>query len=403
MQTAPDLIQWLDEISGEEWTWFAKRLSANDTGLTESHQRGIYLQKSVGFPLLGIPWPSPTVRWTDKKNPDRMWDYWLVSHDQHGDVRLIYYNWGGRNECRITRFGGRDSPLQNPENTSRILIMAFRDDGKLQAWVARDDDEEDIIQGRVGPIVPGIALHRRLVNGQLRLDELLPPSKDTCDIAIADLPLGWALEFPAPIQLTAEAVRRVGGEKLDPDTRLMRRYECEFRLFRVVEEAHVLPMVSAGFPQVDDFLNVAMNVLNRRKSRAGRALELHLAAVFAEEGVICQAQAMTEVGSVVDFLFPSLARYQDAEPGDPSVRMLAVKTTLKDRWRQVLAEGRKVRPKHLFTLDEGVSLPQYQQVKAEGIELVVPQRNVAHFPEEIRLDLLTLGKFLDLVKPPVAA
>ena len=49
----PDLLDWLEQVSDPAWTWFAKRLSANDTGLTQSNQVGIYLPKSVGLPLLG--------------------------------------------------------------------------------------------------------------------------------------------------------------------------------------------------------------------------------------------------------------------------------------------------------------------------------------------------------------
>jgi hypothetical protein len=319
-----------------------------------------------------------------------------VSHEQRGELRLIYYNAGTRDECRITGFGGKASPVQDPDNTSALFVMAFHPDGNIQGWLARNADETDVIEDRIGPVVPGFALHRRQVEGQLRLDELLP-ARDLCDVSMEELPSAWRTEFPAPTALTAEAVRRI-PTGLDPDTRLLRRYECEFRVFRAVEEAHVLPQITQGFPTVDQFLGVAQTVLNRRKSRAGRALELQLAAVFAEESVANRPQALTEPGSIVDFVFPSLEAYRDAEEGDATVHMLAVKTTLKDRWRQVLEEGRKVKPKHLFTLDEGVSLSQYQQLRAASIELVVPQRNVAKFPEPIRLSLLTLSGFLDLLK-----
>lgn len=395
---APDLVQWLDEVGGEEWTWFAKRLSANDTGLTKSHQVGIYLPKPVAFPLLDIPYPN--VRWTERENPDRRWEYWLVSHNQHGELRLIYYNQGSRNECRITGFGGQRSPLQDPENTSSLLLMAFRPrDGRLHAWLARHPADEEVIESRIGETVPGIPVYRRFVAGELRLDELIP-SSDVCDVSMDELPKAWGIEFPPPVAITAEAVRRIPGDNLDPDTRLMRRYECEFRLFRTVEAAHLLPTVSGGFDSVDHFLSFATSVLNRRKSRAGRALELHMEAVLVEEKIPYKAQAMTEVGSVVDFVFPSLDRYHDAEPGDPSLHMLAVKTTLKDRWRQVVQEAHKIKPKHLFTLDEGVSLATYQDMASRGLQLVVPQRNVAKFPVAVRLDLLTLGRFLKLVRVP---
>jgi len=393
MTTAgPDVAEWLDRITGDEWTWFTKRLAGNDTGLTKSHQVGPYIPKPVAFPLLGLP-ASPKPE-TDK---DRRWDYWLVSHDQRGELRLIYYR--SKHECRLTGFGGKQSPLQDPENTSRILVLAFGPNDALEAWLARDEDDESVIEGRIGEVVPGIPVHRRVVGGQLRLDELFPVTTDVCDCTMADLPPAWALEFPAPTAVNDEAVRRFGGQQLDPDTRLMRRFECEYRIFRTVEDSHILPTVQAGFPRVDDFINYAMSVINRRKSRAGRSLELHLETMFGEEHVSYERQRMTEPGSVVDFLFPSLERYHAEPAGTPGLRMLAVKTTLKDRWRQVLQEASKLPVKHLFTLDEGVSLATYQDMKSKGVELVVPQRRVASFPEAVRNDLLTLGKFLDLVRP----
>lgn len=389
-RAGPDAAEWLDRVTGEEWTLFTKRLAPNDTGLTKSHQVGPYIPKPVAFPLLGLPA-------TSKPDADRdgLWNYQLVSHGQRGELRLIYYK--SKDECRLTRFGGKASSLQDPENTSRILVLAFGPNSVLEAWLARDEDEEDLIEGRIGQVVPGIPVHRHIVGGQLRLDELFPVTTEPCDCTMADLPPAWALEFPAPTALNDEAVRRFGGQHLDPDTRLMRRFECEYRIFRTVEDAHVLPTVASGFPRLDDFINVAMIVLNRRKSRAGKSLELNLETIFHEEHVKFERQRMTEPGSVVDFLFPSLKHYQGAAP--TGVQMLAVKTTLKDRWRQVLQEAGRLPVKHLFTLDEGVTLPTYQDMKARGVELVVPQRRVAHFPEAVRNDVLTLGKFIDLVRP----
>ena len=393
MIARPELGTWLADVSAPEWRWFAKRLSANDTGLTRSNQVGIYLPKSVAFPLLGIV-EGPGQRRVDR---DRHWQYRLLSHAQAGELRLVYY--ASKDECRLTRFGGKASAVQDPDNTSRILMLAFREDGRLDAWLARDDDDEDLIQSRLGQIVPGVPLHRRVVDGQLRLDELLPTTGRGCDVSMSDLPMTWALDFPPPSEISAEAVRRVGTDR-DPDSRLMLRYECEFRLFRVVEEAHVLPAVREGFADVEGFLHVATSVLNRRKSRAGRALELHLATIFEEEGLAFESQVTTEPGSIVDFIFPSADAYLRANGEAADVWMLAVKTTLRDRWRQVLAEGRKLHTKHLLTLDEGVSPAQYDQITNDGIKLVVPRRNLSHFPARVRDEILTLDAFVNLIRGP---
>ncbi len=43
--------------------------------------------------------------------------------------------------------------------------------------------------------------------------------------------------------------------------------------------------------------------------------------------------------------------------------MLAVKTTCKDRWRQILNEAQRIKPKHLLTLQEGVSHRQFDEMQ----------------------------------------
>ena len=391
-----DLRTFLEEITAADWVWFAKRLSANDTGLTGSHQVGLYLPRVVALPLLGLP--DDAVRWVAGVNPDAFWDLWLASHDRRQRVRLIYYNQGTRNECRLTGFGGRDSPIQDPANTSALLLLAFRRrDAQIFGWLARDRAEEDALEGVLGHVVPGIPMLRHERDGAIQLEELVPDDAP-CVSSIDQLPQGWRVLFPRPEAITAHAIGLVPAAGIDPDRRLVRRYECEFRIFRLVEELDLLPKITSGFGTVDDFVSVAMTVLNRRKSRAGRALELHIAAIFDEERVVYESQVVTEPGSVVDFLFPGLSRYVAASPGEMGVQMLAVKTTLKDRWRQVVQEGKKIEPKHLFTLDEGVSLPTYRDMAARGLRLVVPRRNVTKFPEAVRGELLTLGTFLDLVR-----
>ena len=37
------LERWLESVSAPDWVWFAKRLSANDTGATGTHQVGLCL------------------------------------------------------------------------------------------------------------------------------------------------------------------------------------------------------------------------------------------------------------------------------------------------------------------------------------------------------------------------
>jgi hypothetical protein len=173
--------------------------------------------------------------------------------------------------------------------------------------------------------------------------------------------------------------------------------ECEYGLFKVVEIAIELPHVRA-FTTIDEFTARALSVLNRRKSRAGTSLELHLKTIFDEEHVAYDGRKVTENNNEPDFIFPSIDAYRARPAGDPSLRMLAVKTTCKDRWRQVLPEAEKVPQKHLFTLDTGISAAQHDQMRGAGVQLVVPADRVSDYPPQVRAQLLTLEAFIVLVR-----
>ena len=84
------------------------------------------------------------------------------------------------------------------------------------------------------------------------------------------------------------------------------------------------------------------------------------------------------------------------DAGFPSerVRMLAVKTTLKDRWRQVTEECADLPVRHLLTLQEGVSEAQFRLITEAGIRLVVPEAKIKKFAKSIRQHIMTVEGFM---------
>ena len=78
--------------------------------------------------------------------------------------------------------------------------------------------------------------------------------------------------------------------------------------------------------------------------------------------------------------------------------MLAVKTTCKDRWRQILNEADRIKTKHLFTLQQGVSENQFREMKEAGVKLVVPKPLHDSFPKSIRSELISLSEFIEELK-----
>jgi hypothetical protein len=189
----------------------------------------------------------------------------------------------------------------------------------------------------------------------------------------------------------------------DPDGALLAWLNHEEAMFRRLEQRVMAERLAQGFekdgtPDVDGFVQFSLSVQNRRKSRMGLALENHLAAVFQALKIRFDAQAPTEHGNTVDFLFPSSAEYHDDTWVAENLIMLAAKATCKDRWRQVLAEAEKIRRKHLITLEPAISPMQTAQMKAAELQLVIPKRLHESYNPEQRTWLWSLSDFITFVR-----
>jgi hypothetical protein len=399
------LQDWIADKSGPDgWYAYVKRLSANDTGLTGGHGSGIYI------PAAATEKAFPSILTHDQHNPDCYFKGQVDSHNmQIQDLRAIYYNSkfsedkkNGRDEQRITRWkqGVDYAPLQDPENTGALAIIAFQppeqgdDIERLLVWVCNDVEEEDYIEGMIGEVLPAVTIFKpvsELLGGIHQI-----PLFENNDIT---LPEAWSDVFPSGAEIVDFVISRYPFTELSPDKRLLKRREQEYLVFRLVEDLHALPLIQNGFVSVVDFIAIANSISNRRKSRAGRSLELHLERIFLEEGLTgFDTQAITERNKKPDFVFPGIEFYRDVQFPDDRLNMLAVKTTLKDRWRQVLNEAHRIPHKYLFTLQEGVSGNQFKEMTAEGITLVVPAMQKKKFPETMRSELMTLEEFMDHMK-----
>ncbi|UTT39446.1 type II restriction endonuclease [Glutamicibacter mishrai] len=191
----------------------------------------------------------------------------------------------------------------------------------------------------------------------------------------------------------------------DPDGTLLRWVNMEHRLFRTLEKLRVGQEISTGFldqsgnVDVDAFTSTASSILNRRKSRAGLSLEEHLGEVLRSHNVMFAKKAKTEGKKEPDFLFPSKATYDDLNFPSAYLTMLGSKTTLKDRWRQVLNEANRIPKKHLFTLQPGISQDQTSEMQSENLQLVVPRElHQEGFTNSQRAWLMDLQEFITEVK-----
>jgi hypothetical protein len=239
----------------------------------------------------------------------------------------------------------------------------------------------------------------RYVLDELGID-LQEPDVDAIDPLIAR----FGTTFPPTREFSAfarQTLRDVSPLD-DPDAALFIWMEREELLFRQLERHIIADQMSgvAGNSNtlVEGFLSLSMQLHQRRRSRAGRALENHFETILQAHGVRYARSEETENRNRPDFLFPGATEYADvAFPAD-RLTMLGVKFTLKDRWRQVLAEANRISDKHLLTLEPGISGHQTGQIAASRLQLVIPRPIHPTFTPAQQAQLMDIRDFLGLVQ-----
>src|SRR4051812_19308324 len=151
--------RWAERVAGPSWYWYVKILSGNDTLLTGGHQAGPYVPKAVIFELF------PSISGSRELNPRATFPVLVDSHGAETVATAIWYNnriasGGTRNEARITNWGGRSSPLLDPDATGSVCIFAFHRDADSNAdecrvWLCSSSEEEDAVSDLIGPVEPG--------------------------------------------------------------------------------------------------------------------------------------------------------------------------------------------------------------------------------------------------------
>lgn len=368
---------------------FCKFLSANDTGKTGGHQAGIYIPKSSVKILFSEPGQKG-------ENKDK-WVKVKWQDDFVTDTRFIYYGKGTRNEYRITNFG-RDFPFLSIEYTGALFVFVKTDEENYLGYMLNSDDDIEVFLSAFG-------LSPTETNCIIDIGGIRPEAHE--QIAIQEFISNLDVDFPAS-EIMSAAARNIQNRVYDhteyiqtnPDRKIIEWTNMEYTLFRALEYDRYGDIITRGFTSVDEFVNVANMVLNRRKSRAGKSLEHHLAAIFDGNELEYSAQAVTEGNKKPDFIFPSKEAYHNSRFSVDNLISLAAKTTCKDRWRQVLNEADRLkgRPKYLCTLQQGISGAQMDEMQAENVILVVPQPYIKTYPSDRQDRIWTLSRFVQYVK-----
>lgn len=369
---------------------FCKFMSANDSGEYGAHQ--------VGF-LISIS--AKAMLFTDeemKNNP--ILKKPVKVNWQNGQLTTdsVFTWYASKHELRLTRFG-KNFPFINPEYTGALFVLVKNTEEDYSAYILNTD--EDIQQ-----FLDAFGITPAETNRLISFEKINPEMREKAEIE--DFIQNLHSEFPTSEEMSAEArlltyavnIRAQGLIKTNTDKLLLEWTDEEYRLFRAIERARYGDIVAKGFASVDEFVMMANKVLNRRKSRAGKSLEHHLAAIFDGNNIRYTAQAVTEGNKRPDFLFPSEEAYHDMTFSVGKLCSLAAKTTCKDRWRQVLNEANRLRDqnKYLCTMQQGISAAQMDEMQAEKVILVVPKEYIRTYPADRQNRIWTISKFVQYVR-----
>lgn len=365
---------------------FCKFIAANDTGLTGSHQAGIYIAKESWE----ILFDQPGIKGSNKDKLVKIkWQDTLET-----DSRFIYYGRESRNEYRITRFG-KKFPFLHPEQVGNLFILIKIDAEYYNAYILSADEEIETFFSEMG--ITALQTNRVIKN---TISDI--PNADNLTELFDVYIKGLDTEFPNTKELSAKARELYDFTSKysihSPDDLLLNWYNTEYDLFRAIENYRYKDRISKFFNNVEELVNYALKVLNRRKSRAGKSLENQLSAVFNKYELIFEEQVVTENNKKPDFIFPGSKEYHDINFNKNKLHFLAAKTTCKDRWRQILNEADKIEVKHLFTLQQGISENQLKEMFQYKVQLVVPKRHLSRFPQSFQDKIMTLEKFIILMK-----
>lgn len=239
-----------------------------------------------------------------------------------------------------------------------------------------------------------LELLRSQILEQLNLNVVIPAAPTDEEVMVKR----YGAAFPSTREMALFARSQVEVDPAHPDETLVRWLNREEELFRALEKVIIGERLREGFDDVDVFIEYSLSVQNRRKSRMGFALQNHLTELFIVHRLRFTPQARTEGNNRPDFIFPGQYEYHDPMFNSDFLVMLGVKSTAKDRWRQVLAEADRIPKKHLCTLEAGISTKQTEEMARQQLSLVIPTTLHATYTNNQRDTLWSVEQFIKFVR-----
>ncbi|MFT3868056.1 MAG: type II restriction endonuclease [Nibricoccus sp.] len=364
-----------------------KFISRNDVGATGAHQCGFYLPKSA-WRMFSQNGP---VKGINHKSLVRInWPEHIITESV-----VTWYGQGTRKEYRLTRFG-KNFPWLHESFVGSLLVLIPFSLSQFSAYVLETEEEIETLQASLGIEIYdewGV-FNKGLVKSETE-DECLDRVFSGVIKPLDDFPTGQWMASRA-----RDAVNECAGDqaKTSADDRLLKWIAAEYQLFRTLERKISLPSVRKKFGNIDEFITVAATVMNRRKSRAGHSLEHHVEELLRAEKLPFDRQARIDGKVKPDLLIPGKTAYDNVSYPASRLIVVGLKTTCKDRWRQILNEGRRVKEKHLLTLQAAISSDQLVEMREANVTLVVPKPYHKGYDASTGIRMLTVDGFINKVR-----
>ncbi len=367
-----------------------KYISPNDLGLTGGHQKGFYLSKKSWRHFTPFE-PTKGSNHNHVVTVD-----WYFGVQTQSTVK--WYGTGTRSEYRLTGFNSiRNFEALQPNKLGALLVLVPATLTQFYAYILETDEDIENYQAYIGIEI----INRWAVYDVNQVQE----SEEECLERRFTLFVQNLTDFPPTKDFAQESKRALiecaaNFMNHPTDKQLSMLVEAEYALFRTVERKVYQPFLHNLFGSIDEFLVTAQTVLQRRKARAGKSLEHHVAYLLESSGIPFDNQANVD-DTKPDIIIPSALAYNDKSWPDDKLFVLGIKTTCKDRWRQVTKEAPRIQHKHLLTLQEGISTNQMQEIAKANITLVVPEDRHNHFTSEDKNRLLSVESFIQHVKTAI--
>jgi type II restriction enzyme len=395
-----------------------KFITPNDVGLTGGHQYGFLLPKAKDVWRLFTS-IEPQKGKVEKQEVSITWPNGLQT-----DSAITWYGDKTRREYRLTKFG-KQFPFRAKEMVGDLLVLVPYSYAEMAAFVLSYDEDLEELEAALGITLDGrwaayraaganlpdatnvdeIGYSSTLSSESLRVREATPRTPEDC-LQARFIAFSEQAEYFPEGRVLAEYARASiekcvkNFKSLKPDEQLLLCMETEFTLFKSVETRICTEAVRQEFDTIDAFLKLAQTMTQRRKARAGKSLENHVQFLLEQHQLPHVAQP--PIDGEPDVIFPGVHAYNDPSFPDEALVMLGIKTTCKDRWRQVLNEAKRCKNKFLLTLQKGISAPQLEQMREAGVTLVVPHSLHDMYPPGAREGVvISVASFIQTVRSTV--